>query len=225
MVKVLFVNTAAPALKGGPTGVWLEEIATPYYAMKEAGFEVAMANMTGGPSPIDQGSMGENFFTDACKKFLHDAVAMGMFGHQLKLGDIDSADYDAIYLTGGHGTCVDFVGNPVLKKLIETTYAAGKIVAADCHGPIGLAEACKPDGSPLVKGLKVTGFSDSEEAAVNLTDTVPFLIEQKFKDLGAEYTKGDDWNPHAVVDGKLVTGQNPQSSDACAAEVIKLLKA
>ena len=193
-----------------------------------------MANILGGPSPIDAGSMGEGFFTDYAKKFMHDPAGFGMFMHQKKLADIISAwncgaadglmSYDAIYLAGGHGTCTDFTDNKTLKSAIEGMLAAGKVVAADCHGPIALAQCSKPDGSPLVQGLCVTGFCDSEEAAVGQTGNVPFLIETKFKELGAKYEKAADWNPKASVDGNLVTGQNPQSSEACAKAVIAKFK-
>lgn len=155
----------------------------------------------------------------------HDAECVGMLSHTTKLSEIDFSDsVDAIYLAGGHGTCVDFINNPTLKKAIEIMYAANKVVAADCHGPICLAECCKPDGTtPLVQGLTVTGFADSEEDAVQLTPIVPFLVESRFKEQGAKYEKADDWNSKVCVDGNLVTGQNPQSSDECAKAVIQLL--
>lgn len=133
--KVLFVNTSATHLGTAPTGVWLEELACPYYVLTAAGVEVAMASPAGGTSPIDAGSMGEGFFTDACKKFLHDKDAMGMFCHQEKLDAKMVDSFDGVYLTGGHGTCVDFVDSKVLKETVEAFYAAGKVVAADCHGP------------------------------------------------------------------------------------------
>jgi len=224
MVKVVIVNTSASHLGSHPTGVWLEETATPYYKFKEAGYTVEMASIAGGPVPIDAGSMGENFFTAACKKFMHDAEAVGALGHTTKLSTIDWATVDALYLAGGHGTCVDFHDNADLKKAIETVFAAGKVVAADCHGPIALAQCAKPDGTPLVKGKKVTGFTNAEEAAVQLTDAVPFLIETKFKEQGGDFSNAADWNSHATVDGNLICGQNPQSSDACADAVIAALK-
>jgi len=195
--------------------------------------DVDMANMTGGPSPIDAGSMGEGFFTDAAKKFMHDPVGFGKFMHQIPLPSLVSkwncgaADglmsYDALYLSGGHGTCTDFVDNPTLKASIEGMLAAGKVVAADCHGPIALAQCLKPSGEPLVKDLVVTGFNNSEEAAVQQTGNVPFLIESKFVELGAKYEKGDDWSSKCCTDGNLVTGQNPQSSEACAKAVLAKL--
>ena len=232
--KVLIVNTSASTFGGGPTGVWLEECATPYYIFKEAGFEVEMASPLGGCSPIDAASLSEGFFTDAAKKFMHDMTAFGMFSHQKKLVDLVTAwncgkadglmSYDALYLSGGHGTCTDFVDNPTLRSAIEGMLKAGKVVAADCHGPIALAQCTKPSGEPLVQGLTVTGFNDSEEAAVGHTGHVPFLIEAKFVELGAKYEKGGDWTPKCCTDGNLVTGQNPQSSEACAAAVVAKLK-
>lgn len=137
---------------------------------------------------------------------------------------IDFSDgVDAIYIAGGHGTCVDFINNPALKAAIESMYASGKVVAADCHGPICLVECVKPDGSALVKDKTVTGFADSEEKAVKLDHLVPFLLETRFKEQGANYEKSDDWNVKVCVDGNLITGQNPQSSEECAKAVIKLL--
>mmetsp|Transcript_22324 Transcript_22324/g.26857 ORF Transcript_22324/g.26857 Transcript_22324/m.26857 type:complete len:230 (-) Transcript_22324:196-885(-) len=218
--QVVIISTSASTFAGDlPTGVWLEELATPYYLFKDAGFEVTVASPAGGPIPVDAGSMGEGFFTDACKKFMHDAEAVGKMSHSVKLATLEPkiTDYDAIYLAGGHGTCTDFVDNAVLKSCIEKMYStAGKAVAADCHGPIALAQCTKADGSPLVKDLKCTAFSNSEEAAVQLTEKVPFLLETKFKELGAKFETGGDWTSHAVVDGALITGQNPQSSEACA---------
>jgi putative intracellular protease/amidase len=225
MVKVVLVCTNASELKGHPTGLWLEELACPYYLFKEAGFDVIIASPNGGPCPIDKGSMAEAFFTDPGKKFMHDGEAVGHLSHTVKLADVDLVAVDALYMTGGHGTCVDFIDNPVLKAAIESFYISGKVVAADCHGPICLADCVKEDGTPLVQGKQVTGFTDTEEDAVQLTSIVPFLIESRFKEQGALFEKGSDWTSNVSVDGKLVTGQNPQSSEACAMAVIKLLSA
>jgi putative intracellular protease/amidase len=224
MVKVVILSTSAAFLGEFPTGVWIEEVAAPYYHFKDAGYEVVIASTAGGPVPIDGGSMAEGFFTDAAKKFMHDAAAVGELGHSIKLSTLDLSSVHAIYLAGGHGTCVDFHDNKDVKKAIETIYAAGNVVAADCHGPIALAQCNKPDGTSLVKGLKCTGFSNSEEAAVQLTSAVPFLIETKFKELGGEYSAAADWNSSVTVDGNLICGQNPQSSDECALAVIAFLK-
>jgi putative intracellular protease/amidase len=225
MVKVILACTSASELMGNPTGLWIEECATPYYLFQAKGYEVVLASPMGGAIPIDAASMAEGFLTDAAKKFLHDPVAIGAFSHSVKLSSIDWSTADAIYLAGGHGACTDFVSDVDLKKGVETLYAANKVVAAACHGPVGFAQCVKPDGTPLVAGKTVTGFADSEEEAVQLTKIVPFLLETRFKEQGAKYEKGPDWNSKVCVDGKLVTGQNPQSSDACAEGVIKLLSA
>ncbi|KAI2498418.1 ThiJ/PfpI family-like [Fragilaria crotonensis] len=223
MTKVVIANTSASELKGHKTGVWLEELAVPYYLFRAKGYQVLVASIKGGEIPIDGASLQGDFYVEAAKKFINDEQAMEKLNNSIPVADIDFKTVDAIYLTGGHGTCVDYITSPDLKNAIELLYANDKVVAADCHGPIGLANCVKPDGTPLVAGKTVTGFSDSEEDAVQLTELVPFLIEAKFKEQGANYEKADDWNPKVCVDGKLVTGQNPQSSDLCAKAVVKLL--
>jgi putative intracellular protease/amidase len=154
---------------------------------------------------------------------MEDETAQNKLQNSIPLKDIDFSDVDAIYLAGGHGTCVDFIGNGQLKKIVETLYAGNKLVAADCHGPIALAECNGPDGKPIVAGKKVTGFTDSEEDGVQLTSKVPFLIEKRFREQGANFVAGKDWTSNVCVDGKLFTGQNPQSSEALANEVAKAL--
>lgn len=191
---------------------------------KEKGYEVVIASPNGGAIPIDGGSMSEGFFTEPSKKFMHDAAAMNQFSHSIKLDTLSfPGDVDLIYMPGGHGACVDFINNPALKKAIEDMYNAGKLVCTVCHGPMCLIECTKADGSPLVKGLKVTGFTDSEEEAVQKVDIVPFLLESKLKELGGDYEKAADWNSKVCVDGNLITGQNPQSSEAAAAAAILAL--
>ena len=190
--------------------------------------EVVIASTAGGPIPIDQGSLSGDFFTDDCKKFTHDPIAMGMLSHSVKLDTIDfteTGDIDVIYLTGGHGTCVDFVNNDAMKKAIEIMHNdRKKIVAADCHGVNGLVQCQQVDGkTPLVAGKIVAGFTDSEEEAVQLDKVVPFLLEEKLRQQGAKFEKADNWCSKVCVDGTLVTGQNPASSEACAAAVIQLL--
>ncbi len=230
--KVLIVNTSAPYFgpkNDIPTGVWLEETSTPYYVFKEAGFAVELASIAGGPIPIDNGSVNGGFFVESAKKFLHDPEALQALSHSTKLADITAqADflekYDCLYLSGGHGTCNDFHDNAVLKSAIEKFYAAGKTVCADCHGPIALAQCVGADGkTPLVSGKKCTGFTNSEEAAVGQTANVPFSIEDKFKEQGGLYEVGGDWTEKVVVDGNLITGQNPQSSEGCAKAVVAAL--
>lgn len=221
--KVVIINTSASTFKGGNTGVWLEELAAPYYIFKEGGLEVVVASIAGGPIPIDAGSLGDGFFTDAAKKFMHDGAAVGELCHSVKIDDIDFGAVDGVYLSGGHGCCTDFVDSPALKAAIETVYAAGKPTAADCHGPVALAQCNKPDGTPLVAGGPCAGFSNAEEAAVGQTDNVPFLLEDKFKEQGGEYAAGADWNSTIAVAGNLFTGQNPQSSEELAKAVLAAL--
>jgi len=208
---------------GHPTGLWLEEAAAPYYLFREKGFQVVLASIKGGEIPIDKSSLSGDFYVAVAKKFMEDEDAQTKLRTSVAISDIDFSDVDAIYLAGGHGTCADFVGDLTLKQAVETVYGAGKIVAADCHGPIGLAQCVAPDGKPIVAGKKVTGFTDAEEKAVGLVEKVPFLIETKFKEQGANFVEGPDWAPHVCIDGNLFTGQNPASSDALATAVAKAL--
>lgn len=220
------IPTAGAVLKGTQTGLWLEEFAAPYYLFKEKGYDIVVASSTGGPIPIDKACMADMFFTEPCKKLMHDADAFGLLSHSLKLDSLSfPGDFDALFLPGGHGACVDFVANAPLKTAIESMVNANKVVAAVCHGCVGLVECTKPDGSPLVAGKTVTGFTDSEEEAVAKTDIVPYLIESKFKEQGAKFERAADWNPKACVDGTLITGQNPQSSEATAELLIQALGA
>jgi putative intracellular protease/amidase len=156
---------------------------------------------------------------------MHDSTAIGKLCHSKSISDCAdvTTEFDAIFMTGGHGTCTDFINNPPLTKAIEAMYGASKVVAAVCHGPICLTDCVKSDGSPLVEGLTVTGFSNTEEDAVQLSSVVPFLLETKFKTQGATYERGDDWTSKVCVSDKLVTGQNPQSTEECAEAVVQLL--
>ncbi len=226
-MKVVIVATSSTTLANKhPTGVWIEELASAYYTFEEAGYDITISSPKGGPIPIDQNSLAEAFFTESAKKFMHDATAIGKLSHSTSIGDIDfsKGDIDAIFMAGGHGTCDDFIDCADLKSAIETMYEAKKVVGAVCHGPICLVDCVKADGSPLVKDLKVTGFSNTEEDAVQLSSLVPFLLETKFKELGANYERGDDWNSKVCVDGTLVTGQNPQSTEESAKAVVNLLQ-
>jgi len=220
--QVVIVSTSAAYLEGYPTGLWLEELAAPYYKFKAAGFDVVISSTQGGPVPIDASSLSGDFFTDEAKKFMHDGPAFGALCHSVPITTIDfsAAHVKAVFICGGHGVEVDFIENSTLKCAIETMYASGKVVAAVCHGPVCLAQCNKPNGEPLVKGLETTGFSNSEEKAVGLGDKCKWLIEDKFKELGANYVAGDDWSSTVKVAGKLITGQNPQSSAACADAVL-----
>jgi len=217
------IPTAGANLKGTPTGLWVEEFAAPYYMFKEAGLDIVVASSTGGPIPIDTGSMAEMFFTETSKKFMHDPAGIEVLSHPLKLDTLSfPGDFDAIYLPGGHGACVDFVSNPTLKAAIEAMFNAGKIVSSVCHGPMAFIECNKLDGTPLVAGKTVAGFADSEEQAVQKTHLVPYMIESKFKEQGANYVRSEqDWQSKAVADGNLITGQNPASSEAVAKLVLQ----
>ena len=207
----------------------LIQLAEPYYAFKAAGFEVTIASTAGGAIPIDAGSMAGDFFTEDSKKFMHDAEAFAAFSHSVKLdAAAHSNQFDCVYLCGGHGCCVDFAGAQAtdLVAIVNAAYAAGKTVAADCHGPYGLIECTKPDGTPLVAGLEVTAFTDSEEKAAGAWDWVmgnAKSMEAVFKEQGATFVGGADWGSHVKIAGNLITAQNPGSAPACAAAVIAAL--
>lgn len=228
--KVALVSTSASDFEGHATGLWLEELACPYYLFLEAGFEVDIVSVAGGEPPVDAASKAGDFYTEDAKKFDADEAAQAKFKASKKLEDVapDVTSYAALYLAGGHGTIVDFPNNKVLIDCIEKMWAAGKVIGADCHGPMALINCKKPDGEPLVKGLAVTGFSNTEEAAVSLMDKCKekdVVLEDNLVKNGGIYEKGDDWSSKVcVAEGKLVTGQNPQSSLECAKKVLELIK-
>jgi len=192
---------------------------------------VDLISISGGEIPIDGVSLQGDAVTDDVKRWLKDPTAKVLSTHSIGLDEVAPTpsefveSYDAIYMSGGHGACTDYVTSGALKTCIEAMYAAGKIVAADCHGPICLAVCNKADDTPLVAGHEVTGFTDSEEAAVGLTGKVPFLIEAKFKEQGANFHGAADWQSNVVVSENLITGQNPGSSTACANAVVEKLTA
>lgn len=222
--KVLLVVTSSPYVGEHPTGVWLEECAAPYYVFTAAGWEVTIASPAGGAIPIDAGSMGGDFFTADSKKFLHDPEAMKKFSHSVPLSAVKEEEFDTIYASGGHGTITDFVDCAPLKAIIEKMYAGGKKVASVCHGPLCLVNCTKPNGEPLLKGHKCTIFTNAEEDMVQMTGAIKqhagWTAEDKFKELGGLYEAADPWNSKAVVDGLLITGQNPQSSVATAEALV-----
>ena len=228
MVKVAIVCTSAPEWKGGPTGVWLEEMASPYYVFKGAGLETQLASVKGGEPPVDPGSRWEDFYTSDAKRFDEDAEAQAALKSTAAVSTLNAADLDAIFLPGGHGPLVDFKENPDLTKLVEEMYAQGKVIGAVCHGPVGLVNCKKPDGTPLLQGQEATIFSDAEETAIgqqdNARDELGWLCESKFRELGAKYSCSDPWIPHVVTCGKLITGQNMASSLPTAQAVVNALK-
>jgi putative intracellular protease/amidase len=223
-MKILMVLTSHDRLgdTGRPTGFWLEEFAAPYYVFKDAGAEITVASPKGGQPPIDPKSDEPGNQTDAMARFKTDPVAQEVLANSRKLRDVRADDYDTVFYPGGHGPMWDLADDPTSIALIEAVYNAGKPVAAVCHGPAVLHRATY-QGEPIVKGKRVTGFANSEEEAVELTNVVPFLVEDELKRLGGRYEKAADWESFAIVDGRLITGQNPASSTAAARELLRLL--
>ena len=216
-MKVLMVMTSHDQLgdTGKKTGIWLEEFAAPYYVFKDA-VGLVLASLKGGEPPIDPRSGEPEAQTPATIRFKRDKEAQAAFAHTRKLAEISPTDFDAVFYPGGHGPLWDLAEDQNSIKLIETMYADGKPVSAVCHGPAAFRHAKGPDGSPLVKGKSVTSFSNSEEAAIGLTHVVPFLVEDMLKANGGIFSKAEDWQPYVVIDGALITGQNPASAEGTA---------
>jgi len=225
-MKILMVLTSHDRLgdTGHLTGFWLEEFAAPYYTFKDAGATLTLASPAGGQPPLDPKSDAPDAQTPATERFRADLDAQAQLAHTKLLAEVNEADFDAVFYPGGHGPLWDLAESAESIALIEAFDQAGKPVSFVCHAPGVLRRVKSQDGNPFVKGRKVTGFSNSEEAVVQLTDVVPFLIEDEFKRLGAHYSKGADWQSHVLVDGRLVTGQNPASSEAAAEALLKLLE-
>jgi len=222
-MKVLMLLTSHDKLgdTGQKTGFWLEEFAAPYYVFKDAGADITLASPNGGQPPLDPKSDEPDFQTEATHRFANDDAAQAALAHTVKLSDVSADDYDAVFYPGGHGPLWDLATDRNSIALIESMYAAGNVVATVCHSSAALIHAKNPDGSPLIKGKSVTGFSNTEEDAVQLTTIVPFLLEDALKEKGANYSKTDDWHPYAITDGNLITGQNPASSEQVAKAVLK----
>jgi putative intracellular protease/amidase len=225
MSKVLMVLTSHDRLgkTGKKTGFWLEEFAAPYYILKDAGIDVTLASPRGGQPPLDPKSDDPSAETEAMRRFKGDREAQAALARTIKLSDVSPDDYDAVFFPGGHGPLWDLSEDRDSISIIESLYGAGKPVAAVCHGPAAFRDAKAPDGSPLVRGRSVTGFSNTEEAAAGLTDVVPFLVEDMLKQNGGKYSKAADWQPHAVTDGNVITGQNPASSESTAKALLAQL--
>ncbi|CAE8582356.1 unnamed protein product [Polarella glacialis] len=211
--KALIVSTSADKMGDKATGLWSEECCGPYYVFKDAGCSVTVCSIAGGDIPIDAGSVSADSKTENDKRM--EAEGSGPLKGTPKLADQDISAFDIIFFSGGHGTCVDFPTDAV-GSVVSKAVAAGKVVAFVCHGPMALVKATIEGGDSVVKGKKVAVFSDKEEEMVGLTAKVPFLLEAKMKELGAELQPGEPWTENAVRDGNLVTGQNPQSSVAAA---------
>ncbi|SEI40168.1 type 1 glutamine amidotransferase domain-containing protein [Achromobacter sp. NFACC18-2] len=225
-MNILIVLTSHDTLgnTGRKTGFWLEEFAAPYYAFVDAGAKVTLASPLGGQPPLDPKSDDPDAQTDDTRRFRQDEQAQRLLASTHRLSEMQASDFDAVFYPGGHGPLWDLAEDVKSVALIETMLAAGKPVSAVCHAPGVLRHAKTADGKPLVQGRQVTGFSNAEEAAVELTDVVPFLVEDELKKLGGQYSSGPDWQPHVVCDGLLITGQNPASSVGVAEALLKRLK-
>lgn len=226
--KILMIVTSNARMgdTGKPTGLWAEELAAPYYALVDAGAEVTLASPAGGATPIDPGSVkakGEN--DAAVERFLADAALQARIAATPKVTDFDGAQFDAVFFPGGHGTMWDLPVDAGVTRTVERAFAANKLIASVCHGAAGLVSAKRPDGQSIVKDLRVNSFTDAEEAAVGLDKVVPFLLETRLRELGGKFEGTANWQPFAISDGQLITGQNPQSSQLVAQALLQALGA
>ncbi|GLQ22717.1 dimethylallyltransferase [Algimonas ampicilliniresistens] len=226
--KVAIIVTSHTQMGGpdtDPTGVWLEELTTPYYAMTDAGLDVTVFTIAGGEVPVDPRSIGgDDEPAASVKRYRDDDAVQALFHNTPSVEAVDVAKYDVVFLPGGHGTMFDYPKSETLKKIVERTIATDKIMAAVCHGPAGLVTATDSNGQSLLKGRRVAGFTNSEEDGVGLSETVPFLLEDRLKALGANYVSGPDWAPFAVRDASLITGQNPASATAVTDLILEVLE-
>ncbi|AJR04229.1 type 1 glutamine amidotransferase domain-containing protein [Siansivirga zeaxanthinifaciens] len=225
-MKILFVLTSHDKLgnTNEKTGFWVEEFASPYYTLLDKGAEITIATPKGGAAPIDPKSDSPDAATEATKRFDNDDVAKNKIENTKVLADMNPDDFDAVFYPGGHGPLWDLATDETSISLIEKFNIQGKTISFVCHAPAALKHVKDANGNPLVKGKKVTGFSNSEEAAVGLTDVVPFLVEEMLNDNGGIYSKKDDWAAYAIQDGNLITGQNPASSNLVAEKLYVSLK-
>lgn len=225
-MKVLMVLTSHDQLgnTGKKTGFWLEEFAAPYYTFKDAGAQLTLASPKGGQPPLDPKSDEPDAQTAATDRFRKDSAAQSALSSTVLLSSVKADDFDAVFYPGGHGPLWDLAEDQHSIALIEAFYKAGKPVATVCHAPGVLRHVKDADGQPLVKGKRVTGFSNTEEEAVQLTDVVPFLVEDMLKANGGIYSKGADWASYVTTDGLLLSGQNPASSEATAEALLAALK-
>ena len=224
-MNILMVLTSHDALgdTGKKTGFWLEEFAAPYYVLSDAGAKTTLASPKGGQPPLDPKSDAHDAQTDDTRRFKADATARAALAATVKLASLDMNAFDAVFYPGGHGPLWDLAEDPASIHLLEYFAAGGRPIAAVCHAPAIFRHTKGANGKPLVSGRNVTGFTNTEEAAAGLTDVVPFLVEEMLVKNGGIYSKGADWASHVVVDGNLVTGQNPASSKEAAEALLKLL--
>ncbi len=225
-MNILMVLTSHDQLgqTGRKTGFWLEEFAAPYYVFKDAGVQLTLASPLGGRPPVDPRSDDPATQTPATRRFKSDLSAQAVLANTLQLRQVTPTRFDAVFYCGGHGPLWDLAEDPASIALIDTLLTQGKPVAAVCHGPAVLRQARTREGTPVVRGRHVTGFSNTEEQAAGLTEVVPFLVEDMLTRLGGNYSKAADWVPHVVADGLLVTGQNPASSGPAAEALLALLR-
>jgi len=226
-MKVLIVLTSHDTLgdTGKKTGFWLEELAAPYYLFKDAGAEITLASPKGGQPPIDPKSDEPANQTEATRRFSADPAAKAQLAETVRLDTVDQKDFDTVFYPGGHGPLWDLAEDRHSIQLIESFIAAGKVIGLVCHAPGVLRHVKNADGSPFVQGRHVTGFTNGEEDSAGLTEVVPFLVEDVLIDLGATFSKVKNWGVHTVLDGQLITGQNPASSAEAAQALIASLTA
>lgn len=225
-MKILMVLTSHDQLgnTGRKTGFWLEECAAPYFVFRDAGVQLTLASPKGGQPPIDPKSDLPENQTPAMARFKKDETAQKAFAHTVPLADVKAADFDTVFYSGGHGPMWDLAESPISIALLEFFYNSGKPIALVCHSS-GVLRHVKYQGKPLVEGMHVTGFTNGEEEEVKLTKVVPFLVEDELLRLGATFEKVRNWQPFSIVDGRLITGQNPASSTSAAQSLVKLLAA
>lgn len=225
-MKVLMVLTSHSAMgdTGHKTGFWLEEFTAPYYVFRDAGADITLASPKGGQPPVDPNSEAEDALTESTRRFSEDEHGRQALASTRKLSDVNVHDYDAVFYPGGHGPLWDLAEDSDSIRLLQEANNAGKVIGAVCHAPAIFRHPESPNGDWFVRGRSVTGFSNSEEEAVGLTNVVPFLVEDMLKEKGGNYSRGDDWSPHIVVDGNLITGQNPASSEGAAKAVLQALE-
>jgi putative intracellular protease/amidase len=225
MKKVLVVLPSHDQLgnTGQKTGFWLEEFTDPYYKFIDSGYEVTIASPRGGKPPVDPKSTQKENQSESTQRFEKDKFAQAKLENTLVLSQVSASDYDTLFLPGGHGPMWDLSSDENMKKIVEDFYSDKKIVSAVCHGPAGLLQATDRNGNSILKGKKITGFTDNEESAVGLTKAVPFSLENRMKELGGKFEKGQDFKPFVISDGQLITGQNPKSALPTAEKVIEIL--
>lgn len=224
--QVLMILTSHDRLgdTGKPTGFWAEEVAVPYFTLVDAGVMVDLASPLGGRAPVDPGSLkpvGQN--AEVVERFLADAGLQSALAQTRRAHHVDAARYDAIFFPGGHGTMWDLPVDAGVTRAVESAFATGRLIASVCHGAAALVTARRPDGKPIVEGMRVNAFTDAEETAVGLNGIVPFALESRLRELGAHFVAGEMWQPFVVSDGLLLTGQNPQSSALVAQRLLEAL--